>query len=120
MIEESTDILRALEVSATIPDPFVYLGIIAHLNGERERSRALISEGLNYSRAMGERWFEAYAIYNLGYLESLIGEYEKGYKQMIDGLAIWRSLGDPHYISLGLNFHSPTLNWVDLPMPAIC
>jgi tetratricopeptide (TPR) repeat protein len=33
-----------------------------------------------------------------------MGEHQKGYDQMLDGLALWRKLGDPHSISLGLNF----------------
>jgi len=35
---------------------------------------------------------------------SLMGEYQKGYEQMQEGMKIWREVGDPHSISLGLNF----------------
>lgn len=108
-LEESTSILRGLTKSPPIPDPFVYLGVILHLNGDLDRSNALLDEGLAFSRATGDRWFEAYSIYNLGYLCSLRGQPTEGYEQMMEGMKIWRDLGDPYSISLGLNYISPTL-----------
>jgi len=33
-----------------------------------------------------------------------MGGYQKGYEQMQEGMKIWRDVGDPHSISLGLNF----------------
>jgi len=64
---------------------------------------------LECAQASNDRWFEAYAIYNLGYVDSLMGDYQKGNEQMLVGLDIWRTIGDPHYIALGLNFMVPTL-----------
>jgi tetratricopeptide (TPR) repeat protein len=90
-------------------DVLVYLSIILHLNGDMERSRTLMEEGFSCAQPAGNEWFLAYAIFNLGYLDSLAGKYEQGYRQMLDGMAIWRKLGDPHSISLGLNHLAPTL-----------
>ncbi|MGW8251477.1 MAG: tetratricopeptide repeat protein, partial [Anaerolineales bacterium] len=36
-------------------------------------------------------------------------DYEQGYKQMMAGIAMWRRLGDPQSIALGLNFLIQTL-----------
>jgi tetratricopeptide (TPR) repeat protein len=57
---------------------------------------------------VGDHWFVAYATFGLGYVASLIGHYESGYEQMLAGVALWRELGDPSCIALGLNFTSPT------------
>jgi len=53
---------------------------------------------------MKDDWFTAYGIYNLGHVDSLMGDCQNGYDQMIEGLALFRKVGDPHSISLGLNF----------------
>jgi len=37
-------------------------------------------------------------------VDSILGDYQNGYDQMQAGLKLWRELGDPHSISLGLNF----------------
>jgi tetratricopeptide (TPR) repeat protein len=78
--------------------------------GEFEQASSLAEEGLLFARASNTPWYEAYAIYNLGYIASLMGRYAQGYEQMLAGLDIWRKIGDPHYIALGLNFFVPTLN----------
>lgn len=80
-----------------------------HLNGEIDRSQALMEEGLSYAQDPKYEWFAAYAIYNLGYIASLRGNYTQGHERMMEGMAIWRRLGDPHSIALGLNYLVPTL-----------
>jgi tetratricopeptide (TPR) repeat protein len=108
-MEASLSILRSLCRKDLMTDVLVYLGIILHLKGDMERSRMLMEEGLFCAKSAGEEWFLGYAIFNLGYLDSLTGKYEEGYGQMLEGMAIWRKLGDPHSISLGLNHLAPTL-----------
>jgi len=110
LYKESVDILRSIGDQALLADALVFWGIISHLNGEYTQSKSLLQEGLEYARASNDQWFSAYAIYNLGYVESLTGDYDSGYEQMLVGLGMWRKLGDPHSISLGLNFLVPTLN----------
>jgi predicted ATPase/transcriptional regulator with XRE-family HTH domain len=109
LMEESVRLLRPLGDTGLLVDALVYLGIIMHLNGELDRSQALLEEGLSYAQGPKFEWFAAYAIYNLGYIASLRGDYTQGREQMMEGLAIWRRLGDPHSIALGLNYHVPTL-----------
>ena len=70
--------------------------------------KKLIKEGLACAHAAHDRWFAAYGVYNLGHVESLMGDYQKGYEQMNEGIRLWRELGDPHSISLGLNFRVET------------
>lgn len=108
-LENSLVILRSLSNPALLVDPLIYLGVIQHLDGELERSRALLSECLEASRISNDEWFSAYAIFNLGYVNSLEGRYAEATIQMREGLEIWRTLGDPHSISLGLNYLAPTL-----------
>jgi len=79
------------------------------LNGDVERSQRFIDEGLVCARASKDEWFTAYAVHNQGYIASLTGRYAEGYKRMMAGIALWRKIGDPHSISLGLNFLTPTL-----------
>jgi predicted ATPase/transcriptional regulator with XRE-family HTH domain len=109
LYEESIPILRPIGDQILLADALVFLGTILYMFGEHERSRALQEEGLVYARQGNQRWFEAWAIFNLGHLDSLMGRYTEGYEQMLAGLAIWRGLGDPHAIALGLNFLAPTL-----------
>jgi predicted ATPase/transcriptional regulator with XRE-family HTH domain len=107
--EESLAILRSLDRKDLMTDALVYLGIMAHLGGDLERSRALMEEGQACAQVSGDDWFEAYAIYNLGYIDSLNGRNREGSSQMRQGLSIWRRIGDPHYMALGLNYLAPTL-----------
>jgi tetratricopeptide (TPR) repeat protein len=90
-------------------DALIYLGTITHLRGEFDQAFSLLTEGLDYARAVNDEWFEAYGIYNLGFLSSLNGFLENGHAQLLAGLNIWRKLGDPHAIALGLNYLVPTL-----------
>jgi tetratricopeptide (TPR) repeat protein len=110
LYEESILILRPIGDLILWADSLVFLGTILHLQGEYERARSALKEGLFFARQSNERWFEAWAVYNLGYIDSLVGQYAQGYEQMLAGLAIWRMLGDPQSVSLGLNFLVPTLN----------
>jgi predicted ATPase/transcriptional regulator with XRE-family HTH domain len=107
--EESLVILRSVGEQAWLADGLIFLGTILHLQGEYERARLLLEEGLVSARAGDDHWFEAFAIYNLGFITSLMGGYSEGYEQMLTGLSKWRQLGDPHAISMGLNFFVPTL-----------
>jgi predicted ATPase/transcriptional regulator with XRE-family HTH domain len=109
LYEESILILRPIGDQILLADALVFSGTILYMYGEYERSRASQEEGLVYARQSNQRWFEAWAIYNLGHLDSLIGRYAEGYEQMLVGLSIWRTLGDPQSIALGLNFLVPTL-----------
>ncbi len=109
LYRNSIAILRPINDQALLADGFIFLGTITHLNGEYTESRDLLRKGLEYARAGNDRWFEAYAIYNLGYVDSLTGDYQQGYRQMSVGVDMWRSIGDLHYIALGLNFLVPTL-----------
>ncbi|HZD56893.1 MAG TPA: tetratricopeptide repeat protein [Anaerolineales bacterium] len=110
LYEESILILRPIGDRTLLADALVFLGTILHMFGEYERARASQEEGLVYARQTNQRWFEAWAVFNLGYIDSLLGCYAEGYGQMLVGLDIWRELGDPHAIALGLNFLAPTLN----------
>jgi predicted ATPase/transcriptional regulator with XRE-family HTH domain len=109
LYKDSITFLRPTKDKALLADALIFLGTITHLNGEYTKSRELLMEGLKCAQASNDQWFETYAIYNLGYVESLMGEYQKGYEQMLIGVDKWRTIGDPHYIALGLNFLVPTL-----------
>ncbi len=108
--EESVSVLRPTRDQALLADALIFGGTITHLIGDYEKSESLLEEGLACAQAANDQWFEAYAIYNLGYFASLMGRYEVGYKQMLAGLDMWRKIGDPQAITLGLNFLIPTLN----------
>jgi len=105
---ESLAILRSLDEMDWLTDPLVFSGIITHMLGDLDRARLLVEEGLACARASENHWLAAYAVYNLGYIDSLLGRYAAGYEQMQAGMAIWREIGDPSSIALGLNYISPT------------
>lgn len=107
-LEESLAILRPIGDPTVLAGPLIFSSVISHLNGEIERSQALMVEGLENAQAAGDPWFTAYGIFNQGYLASLVGRYAEGYQQMLAGIAGWRALGDPRYTALGLNFISRT------------
>jgi predicted ATPase/DNA-binding XRE family transcriptional regulator len=110
LYEVSSGLLRPTGDPVLLADALGILGTILHLQGEYLQSRNLLDEGLHFARISQERWFEAWGIYNLGYLESSLGHDEEGCEQMMTGLSMWRELGDPQAIALGLNFLVPTLN----------
>lgn len=114
LYEESIVILRPCGDQALLADGHIFLGIILHSNGDYERARSLEKQGLDFAKAVNEEWLEAMAIFNLGYIDSIKGRYAEGYEQMMAGLTTWRTLGDPHAISLGLNYLVPALNKMGL------
>ena len=114
LYRSSIAILCPIKDQALLADAFIFLGTIMHLNGGYSEARILLGEGLEYAQASNDDWFKAYAIYNLGYVDSLMGDYQKGYRQMLVGLDIWRTIGDLHYIALGLNFLVTTLIKMEL------
>jgi tetratricopeptide (TPR) repeat protein len=105
-LEESLEILRSFEAPDLRCGPLVFSGVITQLFGELDRAQAITLEGLACAQAAGDRWFEAYAILNLGYIEGLKGNYSQCFEQMLSGIELWRSLGDPRYTALGLNYIS--------------
>jgi predicted ATPase/DNA-binding XRE family transcriptional regulator len=109
LYEESIGNLRPTGDIQLLMDALIYLGTITHLRGEYDQAFSLLTEGLDYAHAVNDQWFEAFGIYNLGFLSSLNGLLENGHAQLLAGLNIWRKLGDPHAIALGLNYLVPTL-----------
>ena len=107
--EVSIEILRPIGDQSLMIDALVFLSIILHLDGEYDRARITLTEALACAQAINHKWFEAYARYNIGYVDSLMGCYLEGYEKMMIGLRMWRSIGDPHYIALGLNYLVSTL-----------
>ena len=105
----SIAILRPIGDQVLLADAQVYLGIITHLSGDFDAAQSLLEEGLACAQAAEDEWIAAFAMLNLGYIESQRGHYNEGYQQMIKGLQTWRALGDPHSITMGLNFMVPTL-----------
>jgi tetratricopeptide (TPR) repeat protein len=108
-LHESIAILRLVGERALLAAPLIYAGIITHLNGELEPARAYFAEGLLYAQAGDDEWLAVYASFNLGYLDSLNGRYEEGFKRMAADIERWRAIGDPYAVALGLNYISPTL-----------
>lgn len=110
LFEESLAILRPMGDRDALLDPLTFSGIITFLNGETERAHLLVEESLACARAAGDRWFEAYALYNQGAIAALLlSRHSAAYEQMLEGLSIWRALGDPRMTALGLNWISPTV-----------
>jgi tetratricopeptide (TPR) repeat protein len=102
--KEAIHLLRPVGDKALLSDALTFLGIILHHSGRYERARVTFREGLVLAQESHSRCIEAYAIFGLGYVDSLLGHPAEGYQQMMAALAIWRELGDPFTISLGLNF----------------
>jgi predicted ATPase/transcriptional regulator with XRE-family HTH domain len=108
-LEESLRLLRPLGKPGLLADALVYLGVILHLNGELGRAMGLFRQALDCARAAGDEWFEAYALFNQGYVAHMLGDHPAGQEQMMAGMATWLRLGDPHSIALGWNFLAPAL-----------
>ena len=111
--ETAAMVLRPLDDPTLLADALGFWGTILHLQGDYERARSLLEESLYFALQSRAVWFEAWAVYNLGHIDGLIGSYGKAYEQMLAGLAKWRELGDPQAIALGLNFLAPTLIHLD-------
>lgn len=106
-LRASLDLLRTFADPDLLVRPLLFHGIILFLDGELDESQALLEEMLTYARVTGDRWAEAYATYDLGYLAHLRGDHRAAYEQMCVGMSLWRAVGDPRYIALGLNYLSP-------------
>jgi predicted ATPase len=109
LFEESLTLLRQIGDPDLLLDPLTFGGIIMFLWGETDRARSLVEESLACARAAQDQWFEAYALYNRGAIAALpLSQHTKAYEQMLEGLRIWRALGDPRVTALGLNWISPS------------
>ncbi|UCC99563.1 MAG: tetratricopeptide repeat protein, partial [Phycisphaerales bacterium] len=102
-------LLRPFNDPALLTHSLIYSGIILHLNGEIIQAQVRLSEGLVCAEAAEDEWFAAYARLNQGYIASLLGRYDEGYEEMRASLVSMRTIGDPHALTLGLNFISPTV-----------
>ena len=108
LYSESIEHLRPVADRKLLADALIFSGTLAHLSGDYPGSLVLLNEGIECAEAAQDGWFYAYGIFNLGYVASLTGNYQKGYEQMTGGLDLWRQIGDPLSITLGLNFRVPT------------
>jgi predicted ATPase len=110
LFEESLAILRPMGDPEPLLDPLTFSGIIMFLSGQTQRAQSLVEESLACARAARDRWFEAYALYNHGAIAALLlNRQSVAYEEMLQGLEIWRALGDPRVTALGLNWISPTV-----------
>lgn len=109
LLQESLAVLRPTGERPLLVDPLIYSGAIRYLNGDIETAAVVLHEGLGYAQEAHDEWFVAYAIFILGHIISLKGEHAEGHRQETISIAIWRRLGDPHAIALGLNYSSLTL-----------
>lgn len=109
LLKESLAILRPLGEPWLLIDSLVYLGIIRYLNNDVEWATALLAEAVASARGGQDEWFVAFATLGLGHLIGLRGEYTAAREKEEAALALWRRLGDPHAIAMGLNYLTPTL-----------
>mgnify|MGYP002391895223 CR=1 FL=1 len=79
-----------IPLRALLADALIFYGTIHHLSGAYLESKKLIEEGLVYARETNDTWFAAYGVYNIGHVDSILGDYEKGYEQMQAGLKLLR------------------------------
>lgn len=77
LYKDAIAILRPINEQELLADALIFHGTIMHLNGDYLEARELIEEGLIYARATANPWFAAYAIYNLGHIDSMMGEYQR-------------------------------------------
>src|SRR5574342_143591 len=71
--------------------------------------RVRAEEALAFARVEGDEWFGVYFLLNLGYVAGLRGCPEEAYEKMRAAMEVWRKCGDPHSLSMCLNFITPTL-----------
>jgi predicted ATPase/transcriptional regulator with XRE-family HTH domain len=105
--DKSLALLRLLSDPNLLVRPLLFRSIILHMVGDLDGSQAADEEALVCAQLTGDRWGEAYADFLLGHVTHLRGNHQAGYVRMQRGLRLWRTIGDPHAIALGLNFFSP-------------
>ncbi len=105
--DKSLTLLRPLGDPNPLVRPLLFRSIILHMTGDLDESQAADEEALVWAQLVDDRWGEAYADFLLGHVTHLRGNHQEGYMRMRRGLSLWRKIGDPHAIALGLNFFSP-------------
>src|SRR3990172_2930250 len=116
VLYEALTLLGPINDPSLLTDPMIFKGVMLHITGRNGDARILLEKGLIYARQAGDEWHAGYAVFNLGYLDSLQGDYAGGYQKMLDGMGLRRTTGDPSTIALGLNHISLTalkLNLID-------
>ncbi len=100
--------LRPLAEPGPLVRPLIFRSIIQHMTGALDASQQAVEEASACARLVGDHWGEAYAHFLLGYVIYLRGDHRDGHERMRHSLGLWRRVGDPHSIALGLNFFSTT------------
>ncbi len=82
------------------------LALLRHKRPQPAGASLLMKKPFVCAQLTNDRWGEAYADFLLGHVTHLRGNHQEGYVRMQRGLRLWRTIGDPHAIALGLNFFS--------------
>lgn len=94
LLQESLDIAREQDD----PEVMYYIhgnwGYLCLFTGEIEEARRLTTESLRYGQKL-KPWHQAIPISVLGIVAYQQGNFQEAYRQLSEGLNLWRPVGDP-------------------------
>ena len=69
---------------------------------DMQTSRTLVEESLRLSRELGDKWWMAVALENLGFISNILGDVPAARAQLEQGVSLAREVGDPWLLALCL------------------
>lgn len=86
--QESLEISRAAQNPARMIESLNAIGVVTRLEGDFDRARKALSEGLDLCQRHGDRWGESKILNNLGFLAREMGCYQESRNYHQQSLAI--------------------------------
>jgi non-specific serine/threonine protein kinase len=105
----SLALYRALNQKAGIANTQIVLGLIAELQDEYGKARALVEECLALFRDLGDRRGVSTALYILGQVERDQGHHERASRYFTESCTLAREMGDSWGMLVALTRHSVTM-----------
>lgn len=107
LLQESLDIVREYDDAEVMYYIHGNWGYLSLFTGEIEEARRLTTESLRYGRKL-KPWHQAIPISVLGIVAYQQGNFQEAYRQLSEGLELWRPVGDPRGLVFTMTYMGMT------------
>lgn len=118
VLNQSVALLRPLPAPVALSDALRAQGLVYHLTGEHQQSRACLEESLALKRIHGDDWEPSFQLLHRGLLAYAQGDYQASTTLLRELVAIVRRLGHAHAIARALLRLSASLLALGVDEPA--
>jgi tetratricopeptide (TPR) repeat protein len=103
---EGLTLLEQYDPTRELGEVLILCGVTYFLTGHYIEAQSLMRRGLVILRVLGDRWFEAMALGNLGLLSQARGHYQRADRLMRAATSLFTEIGDQRMIGVGKSYLS--------------